>query len=98
MSAAGPAKASPYGTINASPRTLTPGQRITISGDAPKRVHAGEWLALESDAFVSNVKTNGIPTIRAQVRVNGTYGVTATITPGLPATTYAIMACTRTSR
>jgi hypothetical protein len=91
LSAAAPAKASPYGTMNASPRTLTPGQRITISGNAPKRAHAGEWLVLESDAFASNINTNGIPTVRAQVLTNGTYTVTATIKPGLLATTYAIM-------
>jgi hypothetical protein len=88
---AAPTKASPYSSVNAAPRTLTPGQRVTISGNAPKNTHAGEWLALESDAFASKIKTNGIPTIHAQVLVNGTYKVAATIKPGLRPTTYAIM-------
>jgi hypothetical protein len=80
-----------YSSVNASPRTLTPGQRVTITGNAPKNAHAGEWIALQSDAFVSNVKTNGIPTVRAQVLVNGMYHAIATIKPGLRPTTYAIM-------
>ncbi len=80
-----------YSSVNASPRTLTPGQRITVTGNAPKNAHAGEWIALESDAFVSNVKTNGIPTVRTQVLVNGMYKAAATIKPGLRPTTYAIM-------
>jgi len=78
-------------TPDTSPQTLTPGQRIAISGRAPIDAQAGEWITLESDAFVSNIDTNGIPTIRTQVLVNGTYDVSATIKPGLKPTTYAIM-------
>jgi hypothetical protein len=73
------------------PQTLTPGQRIAISGTAPRDSHVGEWIALESDAFLSNIETNGIPTIRTQVLVNCTYQVSATIKPGLKPDTYAIM-------
>jgi hypothetical protein len=73
------------------PQTLTPGQRIAISGTAPRDANAGEWIALESDAFLSNIETNGIPTIRTQVLVNGTYHASATIKPGLKPDTYAIM-------
>jgi hypothetical protein len=73
------------------PRTLTPGQRVAITGTAPRDAHAGEWIALESDAFLSNIETNGIPTIRTQVLVDGTYQASATIRPGLKPDTYAIM-------
>jgi hypothetical protein len=82
-------KTNPRST--SSPQTFTPGQRITISGTAPRDAHAGEWIALESDALLSNIETNGIPTIRTQVLVNGTYQATATIKPGLKPDTYAIM-------
>jgi hypothetical protein len=73
------------------PHTLTPGQRIAVTGTGPSDAHPGEWIALESDAFVSNIDTNGIPTIRTRVSVNGMYHVSATIKPGLKPATYAIM-------
>ncbi len=85
------AAAKPYSSVNASPRTLTPGQRVTITGNAPKNTHAGEWITLQSMAFASHVKLNGIPVVRTQVLVNGTYKVTATIQPGIRSTNYAIM-------
>jgi hypothetical protein len=80
-----------HGSTSMSARMLTPGQRITISGNAPNHVYAGEWIALESEAFVSKLRTNGTPTIRTQVMVDGTYTVAATIKPGLKPTSYAIL-------
>jgi hypothetical protein len=79
------------GSADASLQTLTPGQRIAISGTGPRGAHAGEWIALESDAFLSNIETNGIPTIRTQVLLDGTYQASATIKPGVKPDTYAIM-------
>ncbi len=91
VSAHASAAAKPYSSVNASPRTLTPGQRVTITGNAPRNTHAGEWVTLQSMAFASHVKLNGIPVVRTQVLVNGTYKVSATIRPGLKTTNYAIM-------
>ncbi len=85
------AAAKPYSSVNASPRTLTPGQRVTITGNAPRNTHAGEWITLQSVAFASHIQLNGIPVVRTQVLVNGMYKVTATIKPGTKATNYAIM-------
>ena len=85
------AAAKPYSSVNASPRTLTPGQRVTITGNAPKDTHAGEWIAFQSMAFASHIQINGIPVVRTQVLVNGMYKVTATIKPGVKPTNYAIM-------
>ncbi len=85
------AAAKPYSSVVATPRNLTPGQRVTITGNAPKDTHAGEWITLQSMAFASHVQLNGIPVVRTQVLVNGMYKVTATIKPGLKSTNYAIM-------
>jgi hypothetical protein len=84
------ATAKPYSSVTVSPRTVRPGQRVTISGNAPKNARAGLWITLESDAFASKASVNGIPAIRTQVLVNGKYSVGATIRSGLKATTYAI--------
>ena len=66
------------------------GARVTVTGDAPTNARAGQWITLRSDAFASKTNVNGIPTIRAQVLVNGKYSVKATIRRGLKPTTYAI--------
>lgn len=80
-----------YGSVNATPPTVTPGERIVISGNAPEDANPGEWISLESEAFVSNVTTYGVPTVRAQVTVAGTYEVSAAIRPALKQATYAIV-------
>jgi hypothetical protein len=85
------ASRAPYSYVKASPLKLTPGQRVTLTGNAPRNAHTGAWISLESDAFLSKVTTDGIPTIRTQVLVNGKYKTTAVIKPGLKPTNYAIM-------
>ena len=67
------------------------GARVTISGNAPKNARAGKWITLMSDAFATQHTTNGIPSIRTQVLVNGKYSASATIRRGVKPTTYAVM-------
>jgi hypothetical protein len=83
--------ARPYSSVTVTPGTVRPGQRITISGNAPKNSRAGSWITLQSDAFASKRTVNGIPAIRTQELVNGKYAVTTTIRSGLKPTTYAVM-------
>jgi hypothetical protein len=83
---------NPCGSVNASPRVLSPGQQVTISGDAPENVRTGEWITLRSAAFVSGMRSNGIPTIHARVLDNHSYQVTATLQMGLAANTYPVTA------
>ena len=84
------ATTKPNSTISVTPRTVRPGSRITVTGDAPTNARAGQWITLRSAAFASKTSLNGIPSIRAQVLVNGRYSVKATIRRGLKPTTYAI--------
>ena len=81
----------PYSSVTVSSRIVGPGQRITISGSAPRNARAGKWITLQSDAFASKQSVNGIPAIRTQVLVNGKYSATATVRSGLKPTTYAVM-------
>ena len=81
----------PYSSVTVSSRIVRPGQRITISGNAPRNARAGKWITLQSDAFASKQSVNGIPAIRAQVLVNGEYSTTATVRSGLKPTNYAVM-------
>jgi hypothetical protein len=83
--------AHPYSSVTASARTVHAGQRITISGNAPRNARAGKWITLQSDAFATENTVNGIPAIRAQVLVNGTYSAKATVRAGLKPTNYAVM-------
>jgi hypothetical protein len=84
------ASQKPYTSVIASPRTLTPGQRITITGNAPRAAHAGQWITLESHAFSSKFTSDGIPSVRAQVLVNGTYRVTVPLRRSLSPATYTV--------
>jgi len=81
---------APSSTISATPGIVRPGTRVKIWGDAPNNARAGQWITLASHAFASTRSLNGIPTIRTQVRANGTYSVTATVRSHLKAATYAI--------
>lgn len=81
----------PYSSVTVSARTVRAGQRITITGNAPKNARAGKWITLQSFAFASKQGVNGIPAIRTQVLVNGKYSATATIARGLKHTNYAVM-------
>jgi hypothetical protein len=83
--------ARPYSSVTVTPGTVRPGQRITVSGNAPRNAPTGKWITLQSDAFASKQAVNGIPAIRTQVLVNGKYSATATIRSGLKPTTYAVM-------
>jgi hypothetical protein len=85
------AAAHPYSSVTASSRSVHAGQRITISGNAPRNARAGKWITLMSDAFAAKQGTNGIPAIRAQVLVNGKYSATARIAKGLQHTNYSVM-------
>ncbi|HEY1520822.1 MAG TPA: hypothetical protein VGF91_30645 [Solirubrobacteraceae bacterium] len=84
------ATSKPNSTISVTPRTVRPGARVTVTGDAPTNARTGQWITLRSAAFASKTSVNGIPSIRAQVLVNGKYSVKATIRRGLKPTTYAI--------
>jgi hypothetical protein len=79
-----------YSSIVPSPRLAAAGQRITITGNAPKDAHAGQWITLKSQAFSSKFTSGGVPSVRAQVLVNGTYRVTATLRRSLARTTYTV--------
>ncbi len=85
------AAAQPYSSVTVSARTVHAGQRVTISGNAPRNARAGKWITLMSDAFAANQGVNAIPAIRTQVLVNGKYSATATIAKGLQHTNYAVM-------
>jgi hypothetical protein len=85
------AAADPYSSVTVSSRTVHAGQRITISGNAPRNARAGKWITLMSDAFAAKQGVNGIPAIRTQVLVNGKYSATATIAKGLQRTNYSVM-------
>ncbi len=85
------AAARPYSSVTVSARTVHAGQRVTISGNAPRNARAGTWITLMSDAFAAKQGVNGIPAIRTQVLVNGKYSATATIAKGLQHTNYAVM-------
>jgi hypothetical protein len=82
---------NPYSSVTVSARTVHAGQRVTISGNAPRNARAGKWITLMSDAFATKHTVNGIPAIRTQVLVNGKYSATATIRAGLKPTNYAVM-------
>jgi hypothetical protein len=82
---------NPYSSVTVSSRNVRGGQRITISGNAPRNARAGKWITLQSDAFASKQSVNGIPAIRTQVLVNGRYSTTVTIAKGLKPTSYAVM-------
>jgi hypothetical protein len=81
----------PYSSVTVSRGIAHAGAKVTISGNAPKNARAGKWITLMSDAFATKHTTNGVPSIRAQVLVNGTYSASATIRHGLKPTTYALM-------
>jgi hypothetical protein len=83
-------KALPDSTLSVHPGTVKPGQRVTLTGDAPRNARAGAWLTFLSFAFSSRHTVNGVPAIRTQVFADGTYRVSATIRKGLKATNYAI--------
>ena len=85
------AAAHPYSSVTVSARTVHAGQRVTISGNAPRNARAGTWITLMSDAFAAKQGVNGIPAIRTQVLVNGKYSATATIAKGLQHTNYAVL-------
>jgi hypothetical protein len=85
------AAARPYSSVTVSARTVHAGQRITISGNAPRNARAGQWITLMSDAFAAKQGTNGVPAIRTQLLVNGKYSATATIAKGLQRTNYSVM-------
>jgi hypothetical protein len=89
--AAGSRTSRPYSSVTVSRKIVRAGQRVTITGNAPKNALAGKWITLQSDAFASKRTVNGIPAIRTQVLVNGRYSATATIRGGLKHTNYAIM-------
>jgi hypothetical protein len=84
------AAAKPYSSVTVNKRVVRGGQRVTVSGNAPKNARAGKWITLTSDAFASKTTVNGIPAIRTQVLVNGKYSATATIRRGLKPTNYAV--------
>jgi hypothetical protein len=85
------AAAHPYSSVTVSARTVHAGQRVTVSGNAPRNARAGTWITLMSDAFAAKQGVNGIPVIRTQVLVNGKYSARATIAKGLHHTNYAVM-------
>jgi hypothetical protein len=82
---------NPYSSVTVFPRSAHAGQRVTISGNAPRNARTGKWITLMSDAFASKQTVNGIPVIRTQVLVNGKYSATTTIRAGLKPTSYAVM-------
>jgi hypothetical protein len=81
---------TPYSSIAARPRLATSGQRVTITGNAPRNARPGQWVTLKSHAFSSRFTSNGIASVRAQVLVDGTFRVTATLRQGLAPTTYTV--------
>jgi hypothetical protein len=85
------ATTKPYSTVSVTPGSVTAGGKVTVTGNGPKDTHAGIWITLRSDAFASKTSVNGIPSIRAQVLVNGKYSVKATIRRSLKPTTYAVV-------
>jgi hypothetical protein len=83
--------ARPYSSITARPGLASPGQLVTISGNAPRHACAGEWVTLKSYAFSSRFTTDGIPSIRAQILGDGTYHVAAKLLSGLAPTSYTVL-------
>ena len=85
------AQTRPYSSVTVNAHIVRAGQRITVSGNAPRNAHAGQWITLQSYAFAAKQAVNGVPSIRTQVLVNGKYSATATIRRGLQPTNYAVM-------
>jgi hypothetical protein len=81
----------PYSSVAVAPGIARAGQHITISGNAPKNAHAGQWITLQSFALAAKQGVNGVPSVRTQVLVNGKYTAKATVRAGLKPTSYAIM-------
>ena len=69
-----PGTSSLNGTVALSSGTISGGQRLTITGDAPTNAndHAGSWITLQSFAFASRHTVDGVPAIRTQVLAEGT--------------------------
>ena len=57
----------------------------------PRTRTPGQWITLQSFAFAAKQGTNGVPSVRTQVLVNGKYTAKATVRAGLKPTSYAIM-------
>jgi hypothetical protein len=77
-------------TMRVSPGAVSQGGRVTVSGDAGTPLRAGSTITLLSFAFASHYQVDGVPAIRTQVLVEGTYRATAKIQKGLRYTEYAI--------
>src|ERR1700749_2531676 len=71
--AAANARSAPF-TIGVSAATVTPGQKITISGLAYAR--AGKNLTLMSQAISSSRTIQGMPAFQTPALVEGTYHTT----------------------
>jgi hypothetical protein len=80
----------PDSTIHVSGHSMRAGSQLTISGDAPRNARTGTYVDLQSFAFDTKHKVQGIPAIRAQVSAQGTYRATTVLRQGLKPTTYAI--------
>lgn len=86
-----PQTGRPSSTVKVSPRAVSTGSHITISGNAPRAARDGHVITILSDAFASRHTVNGIPAIRTQVRADGTYSARALVPAGRRATSYAVV-------
>jgi hypothetical protein len=81
------AKSAPF-TIGVSSRTVTPGQKLTISGLA--YAPAGKNVTIVSKAINSSRMVAGAPAVQTMALVEGTYHTTVRVSPAAEPGTYSI--------
>ena len=86
--AAASAKSAPF-TIGVSAATVTPGQKITISGLAYAR--AGKNLTIMSQAISSSRTVQGMPAVQTPALVEGIYHTTVRVPPATEPGVYPVI-------
>jgi hypothetical protein len=82
------ATSAPF-TLGVSTRTVTPGQKLTISGLAYAR--AGENVTIMSRAISSSRTVAGIPAVQAPTLVEGIYHTTVRVSPATGPGVYPVI-------
>jgi hypothetical protein len=80
-------------SLLADTQLAVPGQQIEITGIAPAKAIPGEWVTIKSHAFSSRFTSDGFPSLRAEILVDGTYQATATLLRGLTPASYTVLGC-----
>jgi hypothetical protein len=93
LAAAPPAWATPTPTLEVSPRSITAGGTVVVSGSvgpAPAGSACATSVLLLSSAFVPSEEFAGVPAVTAAVGPGGTFAASTRIPSSTPAGTYTI--------